>query len=168
MIGSALAFSLSACIAEDPAETSTLQESSQSATSSSEGDDAPISTNGVGCNFTWSSPSGQCTGAVREWKGGCPNPDGKTYGGVGWSGNANQWWANAPAAYRTSNPGIGYIVVFGASAFNGGFGHVGVVTSTSPQVSFRSRNWKSTDYVGGVFEYLAACNCQLLGYLSYF
>ena len=123
----------------------------------------------AGCNYNWSSPTNQCTGGVRGWKGGCAAADGMTYGGVPWSGHAYQWWTNG-SAYRSSTPGNGYIVVFGPSNYNSNFGHVGVVTSISGQVVyFRSRNWKSGDYVGTVSEYLSACGgCQLYGYLNYF
>lgn len=131
-----------------------------------------VESGSIGCNYSWGAPTTECTGGVREWKGGCPvnPPNGITYGGVPWSGNASQWWS-AGASYRASSPGAGYIVVFGPSAYNHNYGHVGVVTYwdvAAHNVWFKSRNWRSGDYTGTVAEYLAACGCQLYGYLAYF
>jgi hypothetical protein len=168
----------SACVAEEDVELSQRESSSQEGATPQEAvtiepagaANAPITTLGVGCNYSWSSPSNQCTGGVREWKGGCAS-SGYTYGGVPWSGHAYQWWANG-SAYRANRPASGYIVVFGPSNYNGNYGHVGVVTwwdTVGHNVYFKSRNWKSGDYTGTVSEYLAACGgCQLYGYLSYF
>ena len=74
------------------------------------------------------SPAGYCTGGARLLKGG--KSDGKTvWGGVRWSGNAKEWFANAKAAgFKVgTTPKAGAIVVWPGNNVSSG-GHVGVVT----------------------------------------
>jgi len=78
----------------------------------------------------FSSPKNECTGGVREWKGGRIMGDGTVQKGVPWGGDAWQWWElskNFSCVTRTQEPQIGSIIVFDKCAANKGHGHVGIV-----------------------------------------
>lgn len=86
---------------------------------------------GVGSAWAGSFTEGYCTYGVDRLKS----------GNIDWSGDAKNWYANAKAAgYQVgSTPKVGAIVVWPGVSANGGSGHVGVITSTSP-LTYKAMN----------------------------
>ncbi len=109
-----------------PSSTGVTVKTSGKVTVAASGGKAPseyVSSETGSYKLTWRQPQwkfywGNCTWYVAQYKN------------VNWSGNANQWLANAKAKGHStgSTPSVGAIITFTGRGYNPYYGHVGIVT----------------------------------------